>query len=467
MKNNTYLILMSTLLIGMLLTSCQEWLDIEEPDYKLVSSKVFDTEETAEAAMQGIYNQLYQASFSAGWLGSTTVLAGLSADNLELINTNTFDLLGFQNHQLHPENSYNEGLWGSAYNMIYMVNSLLEGLEVSTKVSPETAQRLEGEARFVRAFTYFYLVNLYGEVPLVLGTDYQENAVEPRSSKQAIYENILADLGIAANALGNSYSSGERTQINAYTAKALLARVHLYLENWELAEIYSSEVIAASGTYSLPTDLNEVFLANSPEAIWQLSPIGNGTGLTHTNEGSVFIINPYIPSFSYVKLTADLVNYLDEEDQRKIDWIGYHEGLDVYHAYKYKIHNATGEATEYSMILRLAEQYLIRAEARAQQNDLSGAIADLDHIKQRAGLELLSENNPGISQSALLEEVVKERRKELFTEWGHRWLDVKRWDTTDQVFAPYSPDWESTDVLYPLPATELLSNPQLIQNAGY
>ncbi len=467
MKNNSYIHALGSIIIILLLISCQDWLDIEEPDHKLVSSKVFETEETAEAAMQGIYNQLYQASFSAGWLGSTTVLAGLSADNLELINSNTLDLLQFHQHSLQPDNPYNKNLWGSAYNMIYMVNSLLEGLEVSTKVSPETAQRLEGEARFVRAFTYFYLVNLYGEIPLVLGTDYQKNAVEPRSSKQAIYENILADLGIAANALGNSYSSGERTQINAYTAKALLARVHLYLENWELAEIYSSEVIAASGTYSLPTDLNEVFLANSPEAIWQLSPVGAGNITTHTNEGSVFIINPYIPSLSYVKLMDDLMESFEDQDLRKVDWVNYHEGLGVHHAFKYKIQNATGEATEYSMVLRLAEQYLIRAEARTHQNELQGGIADLDQIKSRAGLPLLANSNSGINQQVLLDEIYLERRKELFTEWGHRWFDLKRTDRAQQVLNSIHTDWQTTDIYYPIPAEELLSNPNLYQNPGY
>lgn len=467
MKNKKYIQGLGIIVMLLFLTSCQDWLDIEEPDHKLVSSEVFDTEETAKAAMQGIYNQLYQAGFSAGWLGSTTVLGGLSSDNLELINTTTLDLLQFQQHKLQPDNPYNETLWGSAYNMIYMVNSLLDGLENSTKITPETAQRLEGEAKFVRAFTYFYLRNLYGDVPLVLTTDYEHNATIEVSSTTAIEEQILADLVVATSQLGDSYLTGERTQINAYTAKALLARVHLYLENWELAEQYSAEVIAASGTYSLSTDLNEVFLANSQEAIWQLSPLGAGTMTTHTNEGSVFIINPILPSLSYVKLSEGLVNSMEAQDLRKINWIGYHEGLGVHHAYKYKIQNATGEAAEYSMVLRLAEQYLIRSEARIRQNNLTGGIADLDHIKARAGLPLLSVSNPGISQEALLEELFIERRKELFTEWGHRWLDLKRTDRAQGALAPASPDWEATDKKYPIPAEELLSNPNLYQNPGY
>lgn len=455
------------ILVLTIFTSCEEWVEVEEPDHKLVSSEVFDSDQTAESAMKGIYNQLYQANFSAGWLGSISVLGGLSSDNLDLINTNALDLLQFQQHNLLPDNTYNEGLWSSAYNIIYLVNSLLEGIDKSTKISPEVAQRLEGEAKFIRAFTCFYLRNLYGEVPLVTTTNYEINASLERSTMAEVDEQILIDLGTSLSLLENNVSTGERTQINVYTAKALLARVHLYLNNWELAEEYSSEVIAQSGTYSLLTDMNEVFLANSQEAIWQISPIGAGTVTTNTNEGSVFIINPYFPSLSYVKLSEELVNTMLPEDKRKSHWLKFHEGLAVYHAYKYKIQNSIDQVTEYSMVMRLAEQFLIRAEARAQQNELQGAIEDIDEIKERAGVPLLADSNPGISQEELLEEILSERRKELFTEWGHRWLDLKRTGRANEFLSADSANWSETDLRYPIPAEEIRSNPNLSQNPGY
>ncbi|MBW2962915.1 RagB/SusD family nutrient uptake outer membrane protein [Mesonia aestuariivivens] len=458
---------LSLVVVLVCISSCQDWLEVEEPDHKLVSSEVFASDETAESAMRGIYNQLYQASYSAGWLGSVSVLGGLSSDNLALINTNALDLLQFQQHSLLPDNTYNESLWRSAYNIIYMTNSLLEGIQTANNLSPELATRLQGEATFIRAFTYFYLTNLYGEVPLVLTTDYETNALLEASTTTRIQEQIVNDLEMAISQLEGNAVVEERTQVNAYTAKALLARVHLYLENWELAEQYSSEVIAQSGTYSLLTDMNEVFLANSQEAIWQLSPTGAGTVTTNTNEGSVFIINPYFPSLSYVKLTEELVNAMGAEDKRKLNWVNYHEELEVYYAYKYKIQNSSAEVTEYSMLMRLAEQYLIRAEARARQNNLQGAIADIDHIKERAGVPLLADSNSGISQQALLEEILIERRKELFTEWGHRWLDAKRTGKANEFFAAESPGWQETDLRYPIPAKELLSNPNLIQHPGY
>ena len=78
------------------------------------------------------------------------------------------------------------------------------------------------------------------------------------------------------------------------------------------------------------------------------------------------------------------------------------------------------------MVMRLAEQFLIRAEARAMQGDLEGAIADLDMIRGRAGLPLIADINAGISKEELLTSILEQRKKELFTEWGHRWLDIKR-----------------------------------------
>lgn len=445
--------------------SCQDWLEVDAPDHQLPSSEVFATDETAESAMQGIYNQLYVAGFSAGWLGSVSVLGGLSSDDLSLISSNQLALLEFEQHDLQANNSYNESLWASAYNMVYLINSLLEGVEHSNGLSAEVASRLQGEALFVRAFTYFYLMNLYGEIPLALSTDYEENALLAAVPQEVVEAQIIADLELALTHLEETTLA--RTQVNRYTAKALLARVHLYLEHWELAEQYSSEVIAQSGTYSLLTDLDEVFLANSQEAIWQISPEGAGNVTTHTNEGSVFIINPIFPFLSYLKLSEDFVQTMGEEDQRKLAWIAYNEGLEVYYAYKYKIQNSTEPATEYSMVLRLAEQYLIRAEARAQQNKLAAAITDLDRIKARAGVALLADAPTAVSQQALLQEIQLERRKEFFTEWGHRWLDLKRTHRAQEVLAPANPDWEATDVYYPIPEQELLSNPNLSQNAGY
>jgi hypothetical protein len=119
------------------------------------------------------------------------------------------------------------------------------------------------------------------------------------------------------------------------------------------------------------------------------------------------------------------------------------------------------------MVLRLAEQYLIRSEARAMKNNFAGAIEDLDVLRVRAGLPMLSANNEDLSKEELLNTILEERRKELFTEWGHRWLDLKRTNKAENFLSILSEEWNNTDIFYPVPAQERMKNPNLTQNPGY
>jgi hypothetical protein len=122
---------------------------------------------------------------------------------------------------------------------------------------------------------------------------------------------------------------------------------------------------------------------------------------------------------------------------------------------------------EYPMILRLAEQYLIRAEARAQQNNLIGSQSDLNVIRTRAGLP----NTSASTQQDLLSAIYRERQFELFTEMGHRWLDLKRTGSVDMIMNTETPQkggiWKTTDQLYPLPLSEIQADINLTQNPGY
>jgi hypothetical protein len=118
--------------------------------------------------------------------------------------------------------------------------------------------------------------------------------------------------------------------------------------------------------------------------------------------------------------------------------------------------------TEYNMVLRLAEQYLIRAEARGMQNDLTGAMDDVNIIRARAGLSSI--DGTGFAQQDVLDAIDQERRAELFVEWGHRWFDLKRTGKIDAVLGPVKPDWQSKDALFPIAQTEIIANPNLIQN---
>lgn len=451
------------LLIGMV-TSCEDYLELDAPKDKIVSSTIFQNDETARSALIGLYNQLAAVNFSGGGPSSLTVVSGLSGDLLMPIYTTNLAYMQFDRHELLPDNLRNENLWSSAYNIIYMTNALLEGIENSDQLSDDVRKSIQGEASFIRAFTYFYLVNLYDDVPLILTTDYRKNALAERNPQEDVYQQIVTDLQTAIDILDPEYANGERTEVTQNAAVALMARVQLYLENWDDAELYSSQVVDQTGQYEILGDLNTVFLANSKEAIWQISPEGRGYSLTNTQEGGLFIIHPIYYFLAQFKLNQSFIDSFSTEDKRLTDWIGFHESTGFYFPYKYKIQNSTDAVTEFSMVLRLSEQYLIRAEARARQNDLDGAISDLDMIRERAGLIPVEEIDPGIGQEELLELILEERKKELFTEWGHRWLDLKRTERASEVFTE---SWENTDVFYPIPENERIKNPNLTQNDGY
>ncbi len=464
MKNN-YIKSIIILLVGLIQISCEDLVEVPVPNDRIVSQTVFEKDKTANSAVIGIYNELYNSSFSSGLQTSISVLAGLSADNLES-TVSTSNLIEYEENEIFISNSYNLNIWSSAYNIIYMTNAVLAGLNNSNNISQNLKEQLEGETRFIRGFTYFYLVNLYGNVPLVLTPNYENNAVINRSKDVDIYNQVIEDLEVAADVLDGTYEDGERLRVNAWVAKAFLARVHLYLGNWGLAEDLSTQVIEASETYQLLDNLNEVFLANSQEAIWQITPLAAGFGQSNTNEGSYFIMEN---NRENVALKEDFINSFDENDLRLRDWIGTFQtdNSRYFFPYKYKIKNATGTITEYSMVLRLAEQYFIRAEARTHQGNLAEAIEDLDKIRSRANLNSIVDSHPEINQEFLLDIIMQERRREFFTEWGHRWLDLKRTEKASEILSPIKPLWESSDVLYPIPEEELSKNPNLDQNIGY
>lgn len=448
--------------------SCENFVEVDNPDQKIVSESVFSNDQTATRAVIGIYNELFDSDFSSGGFRSVTMLGSLSSGEFQTSTLNN-EMIEFEENEITVDNSYNLGLWSSAYNIIYMCNSVIDGLDKYNGVSTEIQDKLKGEVQFIRAFTYFYLVNLYGEVPLILSTDYQENALASRNGIEEIYSVIISDLEKAISTLGSTYEDGERIRVNKITAMALLARVHLYLENWEQAERYSTGVINHKDKFTLMSNLDEVFLANSKEAIWQISPAGRGTFSYVTNEANVFILtNPPPQSQQPILLSDDIISIFSKSDFRHDQWIGVlqEENESYYYPYKYKINNSES-IIEYSTLLRLAEQYLIRAEARAYQGKLTGGVSDLDKIRERANLDLIAKLKPNIGKEDLLDSIHVERQRELFAEWGHRWLDLKRTRMTSEILSAKKELWKDTDVLYPIPELERSKNPNLTQNMGY
>ncbi|MEP7376781.1 MAG: RagB/SusD family nutrient uptake outer membrane protein [Chitinophagaceae bacterium] len=475
------------------ISSCKKLVESDPPSDYLTDISLYKTDATAIAVLNGIYIAMNGQSIQGR--NSIGLLAGLSGDELNLYNG-----VADANYQGYYYNALTQPLgppqtgtdsWSPLYNLIFTCNAALDGLGSSTSLTPIVKQQLVGEAKFLRAFFYFYLLNLFGDLPLVLTTDPKTNTLLARSSKAAVYQQIITDLNEAETNLSDNFLNGtllntttERVRPTKWAATALMARVYLYLgnltgdaSNYVKAGDKASAIINNNSLFGPLPALNNVFLKNSREAIWQSQPTDIDF---NTTEAQTLIITSFGPSDDNpVYLSSDLLTSFETGDQRAINgnWINSETvGTDTYYfPYKYKINTSPGVTdaagmTEYFMMLRLGEQYLIRSEASARQGNIGGAQSDLNTIRNRAGLV----NTTAGDQTSLLAAILNERRHELFSEWGHRWLDLKRTGTIDAVMTIVTPQkangapWQSYQQLYPLPRrTDLNNAPNLVQNPGY
>jgi starch-binding outer membrane protein, SusD/RagB family len=454
--------LIPAIIIIVTLGSCKKFVVVSNPNDQVISSDLFSSDAGAQSAIAGLYSQMMNSPTNFANSG-ITIAAGLSADEIYSRLTG-IDEMHFYENSLLPSDDFilNTRLWSHMYSNIYSVNAIIEGLNKSSGVSPSLKTQLLGEAKFLRAFHYFYLVNMFGDVPLVTSTDYEVNASLARTPTLKVYEQMIADLKEAENLLTTNYPSPQRLRPNKFTASALLARVYLYRQDWNNAEAQASGVIN-SGQYSLLSNLDGVFLPSSNEIIWQLLPVA---GTKTPAEVQSFLPSSSASSRPLLLLTTAMLNAFDSGDQRKAHWVQSKtvSGTTYFFPAKYKTKTVTADPVEYNVVFRFAELFLLRAEARTQLGNYTGAQSDLNRLRSRASLPPTTAQD----KPSLLAAIEAENRSEFFAEWGHRWFDLKRWGRADAVLASAkAPNWQSTDVLYPIPLTEIKRNPLLTQNPGY
>lgn len=449
-------------LLTIVFSSCKKLIEIDPPKNEIITETVFSDSLNASAAVTGIYANIMNSSFDVNpGNGTMSIYTGLSAD--DLYHTRGFpeeDDFFTNSIQVNPDNPVNAYFWLSAYKYIYQANACIEGLSSSSSLGQGIRDRLIGECRFIRAYLYFNLLNLYGAVPLVNSTNFGTNASMERTSVDEVYAAIESDLRSALGLLPDN-SSSDRTRPGRAAVQSLLARVTLFQGKWEEAEQLANSVIIQP-SYQLEQDLNAVFLPASKEVIWQIRPVDPGY---NTPAGTQF--NPTPAGRPRFPITENLLNVFEAGDGRKEKWLKSKTVSSILYNYpfKYKLRfDGSAAPSEYNVMLRLAEQYLIRAEARTRRNKLGDAVADLNIVRGRAGLP----NLPLLSQPDMLIALEQERRVELFAEEGHRWFDLKRTGRANPVLQPIKgSSWQTTDVLYPLPFIEISLNPYLVQNPGY
>lgn len=465
MKNTIIknIIFLSLLLLSLLIIkSCERFTDVGLPKNQITRDVVFKDDQLAKSAMAGVYRSLEESAFISGSSSGAQVILGAYVDELQSYASATSDVSIFYQLGHTASSGKISSLWTTTYSQIYNINAIIEGVENSDQLSTDVRTKLKGEGLFLRALLHLYLTQTFGPIPYVSSTSYEVNQVIQKSSVAEVYTKCKADLESATALLPQTLTAGNRIYPTKMASYTVLARIAYYEKNWDVAIQYSGQVIADS-QYKMESDLNKAFLKESSSSIWQLLPFSS---IYNTYQGNVFILNTAPPT--NVALRQDFVNDFEPGDLRRTSWIGQKtdsQNKTYHYPFKYKQYSTSTSSLEYSVVLRMEELYLIRAEAYARKGQYDLAIADLNKIRGRAGLAPISNIS---DTNILIDRVMKERRSELFTEFGHRFYDLRQHDLLDVVMTAKKAGWKPNFKLLPLPEKELLLNPNLNpQNEGY
>jgi hypothetical protein len=425
------------------LAGCNSMLD-QDPVDKLPDSDAITNARGARAALTGAYNAL-ESRFYYG--EEFTELGDLPADNADHTGTSqSYDDAGA--NQFRADNGAAQDIWDAIYDAINRVNVILDRVPAVTDLDVTEKNEILGEAHFLRALHYHNLVKLYGDVPIRLTPvkDVNEAGGAVRSPVADVYAQILADLGEAGTLITAT------TQATLDAVAALTARVQLYRQDYAAAVAAADVVIP---NHSLATAYSDLFDAegqDTPEDIFKVTFTAvqfNWLGfdyITETLDGGGGVLAP----------SQSIIDAYDPADER-LAWNITLDDDDAPSGTKWP----TTAGAEDLHVIRLAEVLLIKAEALARQNDLSGAVAAYNPIRVRAGLAPHVLGVDVTSQDEVLAAIDLERRLELAFE-GDRWPDLVR---TGQAVAVLG--IPESQALFPIPQSERDVAPGLTQNPGY
>lgn len=430
--------------------ACDKYLDLE-PSQSISEDFALDTDKNVKNVLIGAYSIFDNAELYGGNILTWAELLG-GDDEISWEGTYT-DVRQIFQKQISSANADVRAQWMSAYRTINIVNNVLSALEV---VNEADRNRVEGEALFLRALMYFDLARFYGlpyeagqvnnqlGVPILLEPTrgISEDSKVERSSVEDVYDRVITDLISAASKL----PATNTVYATSGAATALLARVYLQMEDYTSARAASHAVIT-SGNYTLRPNYASVFNNNNmtSEDIFI-------TMRTSQDRFSAMTEFWSIPAFGgrdgdIVILDAHLDLYDPADDRRALFF------TNAGRIFTGKWNNQYGPTA----VIRLAEMYLIRAEANFMLPDNLGPTptADINTLAERAGL------GANYYASVTLNDILLERRLELAHE-GHKIHDVRRLKISVGA-RPYN----APELLFPIPFREIEANPKLIQNEGY
>jgi hypothetical protein len=426
--------------------SC-EVLDVE-PQNSIPASEAFKTKKDIEKGILGAY-----ASFqSLSYYGRTFHLfSDLAADNLSHPLAATAAVYAeVNNNSILPENGSVSGIWSLAYDGINVANNVIQKVPTIDAMTAEEQDIALAELYFIRALNHFNLLNYFGGIPIKLfPTIGVDNLDAPRNTVAEVYAQIITDLTFAANHLS---STGNKTRASKYAAKALLARVYLYQKDYLQAVEMASDVID-NGGYTLLSNYRDIFTDESTESIFEIF-----FSQLERNRIAEYNFPTSLNGRREVEPSLDLLSAYQTGDARFNASLAY-DGTSAY-AIKY---DDLSLGADNVIVLRLADMYLIRAEAAANlpTPNVQTIREDINKIRNRAGLGTTLET----SILKLVRIIENERRFEFAFE-GHRWFDLVR---TNRAIN-FLPNVKSVNqTLFPIPLEEIQTNndPGMVQNPGY
>ena len=438
-------ILPLSLLIG--LGSCDSFLDVQ-PRSSISDDKTIVDKASAETAINGVYD-----SFRSYYSTNFQSIGYLSGDNIQWTGSQS-QIQEFINHRVNAENSTISAVWSGIYSTLNRINHVIEKVPnvQDAQLTPALKNKIIGEAYFLRALAYFDLARVWGGAPIVTKPTAipSDNQGIERSSQEQVYAQVLADLNAAEPLLP---ATTDRFRATQKTVWALKSRYYLYQKDYAKAEEYATKVITDAANYQLVKPYNaffandargttesvfEIFYSvnetNGHRTQWQPQEKG-GTRQWAPNDALVALVNDPETGGNRSTLVA-------KDNQGR--WYG-----NMYYR---------SPATDPTFVIRIAELYLIRAEARAHTGTLAGALADLNAIRERAGIA----KSTASTADQLLLAIENERRIEFALE-PHRWFDLVRTGRAATVLNVTDPN----RLLLPVPAEQLLIYKALKQNPGY
>ncbi|PSR57261.1 RagB/SusD family nutrient uptake outer membrane protein [Adhaeribacter arboris] len=468
-----------------LLSSCEDFLN-EVPQTARSAENFYKTAADFNNAVIGAYANFKNPGLygNGGTNASMLWLTEVTSDNSThgatkaVSNLSQFELDEFN---ISLSNTVTTAAWTGHYIGIGRVNTILDQLPNATFEEPLKV-RYEAEARFLRAFNYFNLVRLFGDVQLIqnsIDNPYGTNTIA-RTSADAVYDLIISDLIVAENNLPATIPATEAGRASKWAAKALLGKVYLTRNQPELAAPKLNEVIL-SGQFNLSTGYAATFspatsYANNKDVIlavqYKTGLVGQGSALWSDLipwgiPGTLFGTTG--SGGGFMQPTEDMEKAYEPGDLRKdasmqSTYTAANGTLvNVRYVVKYKQTGPqSGDADTDFPLLRYADVLLMYAEALNTQGQTAAAEPFLNQVRTRAGLP----EKTGLSQADFALALEQERRVELAFE-GHRWFDLVRTGRYLPVMTTKGYAVKEFHRLFPIPQRETDLNSQLTQNPGY